>query len=157
MVCESKINTWPHIERLLGQMRINAHTCAESSGQFLTRLVSVAVITIAFEWISASAVFACLAAIWGRQGLLHGWVQQNHDGLPQKAGFPQERINEIHGSWYDPGNPVACLYSYSCYITTRSICDILQACLGNWCYDCCKTVKDEVSWIHWAWCWGGEI
>ncbi|CAK9020253.1 NAD-dependent protein deacetylase Sirt7 (Regulatory protein SIR2 homolog 7) (SIR2-like protein 7) [Durusdinium trenchii] len=42
----------------------------------------------------------------GRQGLLHGWVQQNHDGLPQKAGFPQERINEIHGSWYDPGNPV---------------------------------------------------
>lgn len=24
-----------------------------------------------------------------RHGLLHGWVQQNHDGLPQKAGFPQ--------------------------------------------------------------------
>mmetsp|Transcript_52595 Transcript_52595/g.125612 ORF Transcript_52595/g.125612 Transcript_52595/m.125612 type:complete len:670 (+) Transcript_52595:93-2102(+) len=42
----------------------------------------------------------------GREGLLHGWVQQNHDGLPQKAGFPQERINEIHGSWYDPCNPV---------------------------------------------------
>jgi len=33
-------------------------------------------------------------------------VQQNHDGLPQKAGFPQESINEIHGSWYDPSNPV---------------------------------------------------
>jgi NAD-dependent SIR2 family protein deacetylase len=33
-------------------------------------------------------------------------VQQNHDGLPQKAGFPQEKINEIHGSWYDPSNPV---------------------------------------------------
>jgi len=32
--------------------------------------------------------------------------QQNHDGLPQKAGFPQERINEIHGSWFDPANPV---------------------------------------------------
>eukprot|EP00811_Abedinium_folium_P018669 NODE_2759_length_2149_cov_31.317507.p1 GENE.NODE_2759_length_2149_cov_31.317507~~NODE_2759_length_2149_cov_31.317507.p1 ORF type:complete len:570 (-),score=118.56 NODE_2759_length_2149_cov_31.317507:325-2034(-) len=42
----------------------------------------------------------------GRQALLHGWVQQNHDGLPQKAGYPQELINEIHGSWYDPGNPV---------------------------------------------------
>lgn len=42
----------------------------------------------------------------GREGLLHGWVQQNHDGLPQKAGFPQERINEIHGSWFDPSNPV---------------------------------------------------
>jgi len=34
-------------------------------------------------------------------------VQQNHDGLPQKAGFPQEeKICEIHGSWYDPSNPV---------------------------------------------------
>ena len=34
------------------------------------------------------------------------WVQQNHDGLPQKAGFPQEQLNEIHGAWYDPSNPV---------------------------------------------------
>lgn len=42
----------------------------------------------------------------GQRGLIHSWVQQNHDGLPQKAGFPQECINEIHGSWYDPGNPV---------------------------------------------------
>jgi len=42
----------------------------------------------------------------GKLGLVHSWVQQNHDGLPQKAGFPQERINEIHGSWFDPGNPV---------------------------------------------------
>jgi hypothetical protein len=33
-------------------------------------------------------------------------VQQNHDGLPQKAGFPQECINEIHGAWYDPSNTV---------------------------------------------------
>ena len=41
-----------------------------------------------------------------------GWVQQNHDGLPQKAGFPQESINEIHGSWYDPSNPVV-VYSGS--------------------------------------------
>jgi len=42
----------------------------------------------------------------GLRGLVHGWVQQNHDGLPQKAGFPQQCINEIHGSWFDPGNPV---------------------------------------------------
>ena len=41
-----------------------------------------------------------------RRGLVHGWVQQNHDGLPQKAGYPQEKIVEIHGSWYDPANPV---------------------------------------------------
>lgn len=46
------------------------------------------------------------AGVLAEAGLLHGWVQQNHDGLPQKAGFPQEHINEIHGSWYDPSNPV---------------------------------------------------
>ena len=28
------------------------------------------------------------------------------DGLAQKAGFPQERICEVHGSWFDPSNPV---------------------------------------------------
>ena len=28
------------------------------------------------------------------------------DGLPQKASYPQEAINEIHGSWFDPSNPV---------------------------------------------------
>mmetsp|Transcript_6378 Transcript_6378/g.8992 ORF Transcript_6378/g.8992 Transcript_6378/m.8992 type:complete len:386 (+) Transcript_6378:65-1222(+) len=33
-------------------------------------------------------------------------VQQNHDGLPQKAGCPQSLINEIHGAWFDPSNPV---------------------------------------------------
>ena len=42
------------------------------------------------------------------RGLVHSWIQQNHDGLPQKAGWPQEDIIEIHGSWYDPSNPVVC-------------------------------------------------
>ncbi|CAD7973383.1 unnamed protein product [Amoebophrya sp. A25] len=46
-----------------------------------------------------------LAACY-RKGLLHYWVQQNHDGLPQKAGVPQCALNEIHGSWYDCSNPV---------------------------------------------------
>ena len=41
-----------------------------------------------------------------RKGLVHHFVQQNHDGLPQKAGFPQEKMNEIHGAWFDPSNPV---------------------------------------------------
>merc|ERR1719369_1379890 len=41
-------------------------------------------------------------------GLVDCWIQQNHDGLPQKAGYPQEDIFEIHGSWYDPTNPVVC-------------------------------------------------
>ena len=43
-----------------------------------------------------------------RAGLVSHWVQQNHDGLPQKAGFPQEDVLEVHGSWYDPSNPVVC-------------------------------------------------
>lgn len=48
----------------------------------------------------------CVMAELNRQNLLRGWVQQNHDGLPQKAGYRQEDINEVHGSWYDPSNPV---------------------------------------------------
>ena len=38
-------------------------------------------------------------------GLLHVVVNQNHDGLLQKAGYPQYALNEIHGSWFDPSNP----------------------------------------------------
>lgn len=41
-----------------------------------------------------------------KAGLVKYWIQQNHDGLPQKAGMPQESINEIHGAWFDPSNPV---------------------------------------------------
>lgn len=39
-------------------------------------------------------------------GLLKHWVQQNHDSLPQKAGYPQHALNEIHGSLHDPANPI---------------------------------------------------
>jgi NAD-dependent deacetylase len=41
-----------------------------------------------------------------QSGLLWRVVQQNHDGLLQKAGTPQRFMNEIHGSWFDPSNPV---------------------------------------------------
>jgi len=37
---------------------------------------------------------------------LKHWIQQNHDALAQKAGFPQKALNEIHGSWFDKKNPV---------------------------------------------------
>ena len=47
-----------------------------------------------------------LVALHGVGLLAGGWVQQNHDALAQKAGFPQEYLNEIHGSWFDPSNPV---------------------------------------------------
>ena len=48
----------------------------------------------------------CVLSSLNREGFLKHWVQQNHDGLPQKAGYPQKDLNEIHGAWYDPSNPV---------------------------------------------------
>jgi len=47
-------------------------------------------------------VIAALA----KEGLVWRFIQQNHDGLPQKAGVPQGVMNEIHGGWFDPSNPV---------------------------------------------------
>lgn len=38
--------------------------------------------------------------------VLQFWLQQNHDGLAQKAGFPVSKLNEIHGNWFDRNNPV---------------------------------------------------
>jgi len=46
-----------------------------------------------------------MAALYEAGHLKH-WVQQNHDSLPQKAGYPQHALNEIHGSLHDPANPV---------------------------------------------------
>ena len=34
------------------------------------------------------------------------FVCLNHDGLLQKAGYPQEAVVEVFGSWFDPSNPV---------------------------------------------------
>lgn len=50
-------------------------------------------------------VIAALA----KQGLVWRFIQQNHDGLPQKAGVPQQVMNEIHGGWFDPSNPVVAM------------------------------------------------
>lgn len=47
----------------------------------------------------------CLASI-GEKGLIGNAVQQNHDRLLQKAGFPQSKLNEIHGAWGDMKNQV---------------------------------------------------
>jgi len=42
-----------------------------------------------------------------KRGLVWGWLQQNHDGLAQKAGFPASKVNELHGSWLDQTkNPI---------------------------------------------------
>lgn len=39
-------------------------------------------------------------------GFIGNWIQQNHDRLAQKAGFPQAKLNEIHGAWGDVKNQV---------------------------------------------------
>lgn len=59
------------------------------------------------NWLQAEPTLAhrVMAALVKRNNV-RGWVQQNHDGLPQKAGVPQDRLNEIHGAWFDPSNPV---------------------------------------------------
>ena len=46
-----------------------------------------------------------LAAL-AHKGHVKHWLQQNHDRLAQKAGFPQAQLNEIHGAWGDRKNRV---------------------------------------------------
>ena len=41
-----------------------------------------------------------------RRRLVSTWVQTTPHGLAQKGGCPQELVNEVYGSWYDPSNPV---------------------------------------------------
>lgn len=41
-----------------------------------------------------------------KKNYIKHWLQQNHDGLAQKAGFPMKKLNEIHGSWFDKKNTV---------------------------------------------------
>ena len=82
---------------------------------------------------SAPTAAHCVLTAMHSAGYLKRWVQQNHDGLPQKAGYPQHALNEIHvstsgrkkeeeagggtghilidclwlqGAWFDPANPV---------------------------------------------------
>jgi NAD-dependent SIR2 family protein deacetylase len=59
------------------------------------------------DWKDATPTRAhrVMAAMY-KVGLLKHWLQQNHDSLPQKAGFPQHALNEIHGSLHDPANPI---------------------------------------------------
>ena len=59
------------------------------------------------DWKDAQPTLAhrALAALHAAGHLKH-WIQQNHDSLPQKAGYPQHALNEIHGSLHDPANPI---------------------------------------------------
>ena len=46
-----------------------------------------------------------LASIY-RAGLIHEFVNQNHDALFEKAGVPVICSNLLHGDWFDVSNPV---------------------------------------------------
>jgi len=59
------------------------------------------------DWKSAKPTYSHYAmTTLYEHNLLQHWIQQNHDSLPQKAGYPQEALNEIHGSLHDPSNPI---------------------------------------------------
>jgi hypothetical protein len=101
--------TFGHYLLILAATQRQAMTSFESLGFHTPGKQSLTLdricLFLLFSFVDLPLHLAPFLPCGGREGLLHGWVQQNHDGLPQKAGFPQERINEIHGSWYDPGNP----------------------------------------------------
>ena len=78
--------------------------------------------------LNAAPTFAHFALVeLHRAGYLQTWVQQNHDGLPQKAGLPQECINEIHGAWFDPSNPVVPMSGH----LRGDLCEELEATIES--------------------------
>jgi NAD-dependent SIR2 family protein deacetylase len=101
-------------EQLAELMRLSKRTVIYTGAGISASVVGQAARTGANEqgWKAGGGRYAkptethFLLSNLARAGFIHEWIQQNHDGLPQKAGFPQEKINEVHGSWYDPSNPV---------------------------------------------------
>ena len=100
------------VKQIAKLMRLSRHTVAYTGAGISASAVGQAALSgvnktgwLAKTEAQPTPTHHALARL-GQVGLIHGWVQQNHDGLPQKAGFPQEKINEVHGSWFDPSNPV---------------------------------------------------
>lgn len=98
--------------QLAALLRLSRHTVVYSGAGISASAVGQAALSGVNKtgWLDKTSAKPTMThhalALLARAGWVHGWVQQNHDGLPQKAGFPQERICEVHGSWYDPSNPV---------------------------------------------------
>lgn len=79
----------------------------KDEGKFDTAISKGAIKMKTFDWMDAQPTKAhrVLTAMY-EEGMFESWLQQNHDSLPQKAGYPQHALNEIHGSLHDPSNPV---------------------------------------------------
>merc|ERR1719198_1862119 len=117
------------VKQLAKLMRLSQHTVVYSGAGISASAVGQAALSGVNKvgWLNKTEAEPTRThhalAVLGRAGWVHGWVQQNHDGLPQKAGFPQEAICEVHGSWYDPSNPVVkysgSLKDYECEWTER--------------------------------------
>eukprot|EP01060_Flectonema_neradi_P026933 TRINITY_DN3657_c1_g2_i1.p1 TRINITY_DN3657_c1_g2~~TRINITY_DN3657_c1_g2_i1.p1 ORF type:complete len:289 (+),score=59.63 TRINITY_DN3657_c1_g2_i1:41-907(+) len=80
-----------------------------------------------------------------KKGLVRHWLQQNHDRLAQKAGFPQSKLNEIHGAWGDDKNQVKMmddtlrddLHSWMInWAKQVSLCIAVGTSLCGMCSDC---------------------
>mmetsp|Transcript_95741 Transcript_95741/g.265852 ORF Transcript_95741/g.265852 Transcript_95741/m.265852 type:complete len:344 (-) Transcript_95741:174-1205(-) len=80
---------------------------SKAKGSAIRKLANASLNRKAAEPTHAHRVLAALAKRT-RKGpaYVHQWVNQNHDGLAQKAGFPMSMLNEIHGSWFDSRNRV---------------------------------------------------
>eukprot|EP01063_Lacrimia_lanifica_P022112 TRINITY_DN29805_c0_g1_i1.p1 TRINITY_DN29805_c0_g1~~TRINITY_DN29805_c0_g1_i1.p1 ORF type:complete len:397 (+),score=109.93 TRINITY_DN29805_c0_g1_i1:51-1241(+) len=92
------------------------------------------------DWKNARPTYAHhVMAAMHKAGYLKHWIQQNHDSLPQKAGFPQHALNEIHGSLHDPANPVVPYYG--------ELRDDLFQWMQRWEYrgDLCLAVGTSLS------------
>lgn len=100
------------VKQLAQLLRLSKHTVVYSGAGISASAVGQAALSGVNKtgWLEKTSAKPTMThhalAILGQAGVISGWVQQNHDGLPQKAGFPQEKICEVHGSWYDPSNPV---------------------------------------------------
>jgi len=79
----------------------------KDTGKWETSIAKRAVKLKSFNWMDAQPTKAhrVLTTMY-EEGLFENWIQQNHDSLPQKAGYPQHALNEIHGSLHDPANPI---------------------------------------------------
>lgn len=98
----------------------DATTCTSSRRQSVDKQIAAERAALAFKQsdlkkkqiasamrlsLSPTLSHHCIAAM-EKHGMVNHWLQQNHDRLAQKAGYPVEKINEIHGGWGDSANPV---------------------------------------------------
>lgn len=91
-----------------------------------------------------------ISAAMQSKGYIHHWLNQNHDRLSQKAGFPQDLTNEIHGAWGDDMNPVVqmdgvlrsdlnqwmqleCERTDLCLVVGTSVCGMASDCIAEEC------------------------